>query len=234
MNECKPPVRVTAIEGYRLWAPGYDSTPNPLLALEQRHLAPLLRLAEDRDVLDMGCGTGRWIAQLEAIGARSIVGIDQSRAMLDQAEMKLRTSAWLVQADCCQTPLPRECCDWIVASFLVSYVADLGRLAAEAARLCRHDGRIVITDVHPATRRYGWRRTFRCGQQTIEITTYPYEVSDLVSAMERAGFAPVAVRDLGFDEPEQAIFARAGRPELYSDAFGLPALLMATFRRKSE
>src|SRR5580698_4958341 len=33
-------------EAYRLWAPEYDSTPNPLLSLEQRFLWPLTRSAQ--------------------------------------------------------------------------------------------------------------------------------------------------------------------------------------------
>ena len=52
--------RLEPAEAYRLWAPEYDATPNPLLALEERAIGGMLRRAASGLVLDVGCGTGRW------------------------------------------------------------------------------------------------------------------------------------------------------------------------------
>jgi hypothetical protein len=57
MNNCATSLMLSAEEAYQLWAPEYDSAPNPLFDLEVRHLAPLLQSAAHCDVVDLGCGT---------------------------------------------------------------------------------------------------------------------------------------------------------------------------------
>ncbi|PYV20619.1 MAG: hypothetical protein DMG27_22585 [Acidobacteria bacterium] len=90
--------RVLSEEGYELWAPAYDRDPNHLLALEERTLKPLLPDLAGQQVLDLGCGTGRWLELLLDLGARRAVGVDRSRAMLRVAATKPRLRGRLVEA----------------------------------------------------------------------------------------------------------------------------------------
>src|SRR3984893_12036997 len=91
---------VTSVEGYRLWANTYDDEPNPMLSLEQRVLGSLLPPLVDLDVVDLGCGTGRWLKALQGAGARSLLGLDSSPEMLVLAQSKLADMANVVCADC--------------------------------------------------------------------------------------------------------------------------------------
>jgi malonyl-CoA O-methyltransferase len=80
--ETTEPRRVDAHEGYRLWAREYDRAPNPFLALERRFLGALLPPIHDKVVLDLGCGTGRWLKYFAEQGPRRLVGVDLSAEML--------------------------------------------------------------------------------------------------------------------------------------------------------
>jgi len=231
MSYCAPVHSMQVKDAYRLWAPEYDATPNPLLSLEQRSLAPLLHSAAGCDVVDLGCGTGRWLAQLAEMGARSMTGIDLSGEMLKVASKKLSTATRLMQADCLNTPLAAASSDWILASFLLSYLDDVQGFAREAARIARCGAVVLLSDVHPATRGYGWRRTFRCARQVIEIQTHLYQISDLQRAMEEAGFEPMFLHELPFGEEEKDIFFDAGRPDLFTRVQGLPVLFVTGYRR---
>ncbi len=231
MSECPAPTLLPAQQAYRLWAPEYDTSPNPLLSLEERLLAPLLPLAGGCDVVDLGCGTGRSIVELARIGARSIVGVDFSREMLEYAAKKVPAGVRLVEADCRDTRLQPQCCDWIVASFLLSYLDGLTAFAEEAARICRQSAFVLITDVHPAARSYGWKRTFRSSRSVVEIQTHPYGISGLHGAMQQAGFELVYLKEAGFGPEELTIFSRAGRPDLYGAVENLPVLLIAGYQR---
>ncbi|MGD0226654.1 MAG: methyltransferase domain-containing protein [Terriglobia bacterium] len=91
---------ISVEEGYERWAPTYDRDPNPLLALEERQLQLMIPPLKGKRVLDLACGTGRWLAWLMAAGATSGVGVDSSRAMLDVAKGKSAARSRLVQADC--------------------------------------------------------------------------------------------------------------------------------------
>ena len=83
---------VSVQEGYERWAPTYDRDPNPLLALEERQLKLMIPPLEGKRVLDLACGTGRWLAWLMKGGARTGVGVDFSPAMLAGREGKIAQS----------------------------------------------------------------------------------------------------------------------------------------------
>ena len=231
MSHCTPVQPMQAKEAYRLWAPEYDTTPNPLLSLELRCLEPLISGAAGCDVVDLGCGTGRWLTKLAEIGVRSATGVDVSKEMLEQAANKLTASTQLILGDCLHTPLQPASSDWIQASLLLSYVDDIQGFAREAARIARPGAFVLISDVHPATRTYGWKRTFSFANQAIEIETHPYGISDLHLAMDQVGFEPTLFLELPFGEPEKAIFFDADRPDLFGRVDGLPVLFVAGYRR---
>jgi SAM-dependent methyltransferase len=224
---------LSAHEAYSLWASDYDAALNPLLSLEQRAISPLRRSAVGCDVVDLGCGTGRWLVQLEQIGPRSLTGIDFSAEMLGQAMRKIAPTTRVLESDCLRTTLASNSADWIIASFLLSYIENIYDFAREAARIARPGALVLVSDVHPAAAGYGWRRTFRRDRRTIEIVTYPYDAGDLNAAMDHAGFQSTFFQGLSFGEEEEAIFIDACRPDLYTTVEGLPVLLIAGYRRKT-
>src|SRR5206468_8057208 len=75
---------VPAREGYDRWAASYDTEGNPLLALEEPEVDRALGYVAERDLLDVGCGTGRHAIRLALAGAR-VTAIDFSEAMLAKA-----------------------------------------------------------------------------------------------------------------------------------------------------
>ena len=62
-------MRVSALEGHRIWAASYDSGDNPLLALERRSMESLLDFIMPSNVIDVGCGSGRWLGYFQKGGA---------------------------------------------------------------------------------------------------------------------------------------------------------------------
>ena len=91
---------------------------------------------------------------------------------------------------------------------------------------------MFLSDVHPATNEYGWKRTFRCGREVIEIQTYPYRIRDLHAAMQAAGFEMQSFSEYCFEDEEKVVFLQAGRPDLCEAVEGLPVLMLAGYRRR--
>src|SRR5215469_5911933 len=108
---------VAAEVGYARWASTYDQTPNPLLAVEERYLASLLPEMRGLRVLDLACGTARWLRTLAPKGIGLGVGIDLSAEMLRVAQPNLGQSSHLVRANCLNLPLEDAAFDLVICSF---------------------------------------------------------------------------------------------------------------------
>jgi ubiquinone/menaquinone biosynthesis C-methylase UbiE len=214
---------------YQLWASHYDSSVNPLLALEERRLDRQLATFACKDVVDLGCGTGRWLRKLECLRPRSLTGVDLSPAMLDQARLKCTPTTRLLVSDCIDTPLPNHSADRILASFLLSYLSDLPAFARESARILRIGGSVLVSDLHPNTASYGWRRTFRAGGTLFEIETKRYTLPYLVDIMQQASFRLDHRAEWPFGPPEARIFERAGKRDSYLKVQSLPVVYYAQF-----
>lgn len=220
-----------AEEAYALWASTYDQTPNPLLLLEERHLSPVLSTFAHRDIVDLGCGTGRWLQHLEASAPRSLTGVDSSPAMLAEAGKKCRKSTALIQASSTAIPLPDRSADCVLAPFLLSYIPHIPTFASEIARILRPGGTLLISDLHPDATTYGWRRTFRSAGNLFEITTFPYTFLDLVVGMNTAGFRLEQIDEPCFGEEEAVIFRNNGMLERFRQVQSLPVIYCARFSR---
>lgn len=225
----RAPVKLEPHQAYQCWAAFYDSAPNALLALEERCLSPLITKWFDKDIVDLGCGTGRWLQKLESVAPRSLAGVDSSEAMLATAAAKCSPNTLLLHADCVAPPLPRDAADCVLASFVLSYVRDLNAFARETVRIARPGGTILISDMHPSARSYGWRRTFNAGGSLFEIVTYPYTLPELVDAMIGAGCRLEEMSEPSFGEEEAGIFREAARLEYFQRVESLPVIYWARF-----
>ncbi len=116
-------------------------------------------LSSDLRILDAGCGTGRFTAQLEAAGA-SVVGLDLDPAMLHVASG--RTRGRLVLGDAHAIPFVDGAFDRVVAVSLCEFADNPDGVFAELARVTRPRGRIVVGVLSPRSP-WGlrWRRRLR-------------------------------------------------------------------------
>jgi SAM-dependent methyltransferase len=218
---------ITPAEGYRLWANTYDDEPNPMLSLEQRILAPLLPPLTGLDVVDLGCGTGRWLKALQGAGARNLLGLDFSPEMLGFAKSKLSDGTNLICTDCGSASLEANSADVILANFVLSYVEDVTRLMETASRALRPGGSIFITDIHPETAAaLNWRRGIRGERGFREIRTHQRTIEEIISVCEKADLNVALVLEPRFGDEERLIFEKNGKQEYFDQIRGLPAIFM--------
>ncbi len=96
----------------------------------------MLGSVRGKDVLDVGCGTGRWLKQLSEAAPQSLTGVDFSPEMLDRAQRKLGRRALLAAGNATTLPVAASSADVVLASFVASYVPDLDRFASELRARC--------------------------------------------------------------------------------------------------
>jgi ubiquinone/menaquinone biosynthesis C-methylase UbiE len=129
-------------------------------------LRALVPEAPDTRLLDVGTGTGRML-QLLASRVGQAVGVDSSREMLAAARANLADPAYtnctVRQADMYHLPWPDGSFDLAIAHMVLHFADDPAAAVAEAVRVLRADGRLLIVDfashdIEELRARYAHRR----------------------------------------------------------------------------
>jgi len=108
----------------------------------------LLRfVGEARDVVEIGCGTGHWLAELEG-QSRDVVGVDPSQRMLEIAA-RAAPMARLVRSRAESLPLATASRDRIFCVNAMHHFLDKIAFVAEARRVIRKGGEILIVGLDP-------------------------------------------------------------------------------------
>jgi ArsR family transcriptional regulator len=148
----------------------------------------LAHLLPPRDVADIGCGEG-YLTLEAAAWARSVVGIDRSDDVLERAKAlatrrRVANVEWK-KGDLARLPLRDASVDVALLSQSLRYAADPERAVAEAVRILRPAGRLLVLDLKAHDQQ--WVRA-RFGSQRLGFTA-----DDLHGLLQAAGLVRLRV-----------------------------------------
>jgi ubiquinone/menaquinone biosynthesis C-methylase UbiE len=221
--ERSSPLILPTREGYDRWAEVYDTDGNPLVLLEEPHVIRLLGDVNGLRVLDVGCGTGRHTIRLAQSGSE-VIGLDFSEGMLAKAREKAGTgAARFIQHDIAtRLPFDPGTFDRVLCCLALDHVVDLRGFFSELRRVCRREGSIVTSVMHPALMLKGVQARFHDASTGREIRpkSASHQVSDYVLAAVDSGLRLDEVSEHAGD---LSLAKQAPRAERY---LGWPMLLM--------
>jgi malonyl-CoA O-methyltransferase len=173
------------VAGYALWAAHYPPlSHNPFMLAEERAMLALLpqALAAVR-VLDVGCGSGRYLLHACRRGAAP-VGVDRSLQMLALARAQGLT---VIQGSVTGVPVIDGWADVLVCALTLGHITDLGSGLTELARVLGPSGALFCSDFHPSAAALGWKRTFVHDEQRYAVRYTTHHYSDWHAASKAAG-----------------------------------------------
>lgn len=134
-------------DDYRIQAWVYDRVLEPVNAPLRQAARRLLPPDPGHTVLDLGCGTGTALAEYRDIGCR-VLGADPSEAMLAQSRRRLGRDADLRLITSARIPFDDDSADLVLISLVLHSLPreEAVTLLAEAGRLLRIGGRVLVTD----------------------------------------------------------------------------------------
>ena len=111
------------------------------------HIASHIPAQQVSDILDLGCGTGRFSKALAQQFCASVTGVDPSEKMLQQAVEKHIGEGDRIQFHCApaeRLPLADDCVDMIFLSMVYHHLVDKAATLKECDRVLRSKGYVVI------------------------------------------------------------------------------------------
>ncbi|MBI3300788.1 MAG: class I SAM-dependent methyltransferase [Deltaproteobacteria bacterium] len=157
--------------------------------------AGLLSVARDSGaerVLEVGCGTGRWLAELQPV-ARQVHGLDLSLGMLRQARQR-QEPFYLTCGRASQPPFPDAIFDLIFCVNAFHHFDHPRVFVAEARRLLRPGGALAIIGMDPHAGRDQWYiYDYFAGTYETDLDRFP-SGGTILDWMVAAGFDRVEWR----------------------------------------
>ncbi len=176
-------------------------------------------------VLDIGCGEGRFCRMLNARGAE-ITGLDCTRPLIEEAQKRDADGKYLI-ADAVNLPFPAASFDVCISYIALVDIQDFRRAIAEMARVLKHGGRVIFSNLQPyaTANMNGWtkdadgkklyfpidnyttERTLIGRWRGIEVAQYHRPLGMIMRAFIDAGLAlrqfrePVASEDAKSEHP---------------------------------
>jgi len=163
---------------YAEFAPLYDKVFGKIFYNRLEHVIENLGIPPGAKVLEVGAGTG---TSFPAYPSHcEITGVDLAPDMLARARQKIQENGWshikVLEMNALELKFPDNTFDYVMAFHVVTVVPDPVGMVAEAKRVCKPGGRIVIVNhftsevpvigsltqaLDPITRWLGWRTDLR-------------------------------------------------------------------------
>lgn len=128
--------------------------------LDELEVDLALPYVRDREVVEVGCGTGLLLRRFAEVAKRA-VGIDLSTAMLARARARGLDAR---EGSAEHLPLPSASFDVAVSFKTLPHVPDLRRALAEMARVVRPGGVVIAELYNPNSLRHAVKRLLPAGR----------------------------------------------------------------------
>ena len=214
-------------EAYDLWAGSYDRQPGNLMLdldadLVKELLAPVS--LRGRELVDLGCGTGRhWPLLLEMQPAR-IRGFDSSPGMIDRLKEKFNGAQAFVSDGPALPGVADGSVDLLISTLTIAHIEAPAAYFKEWHRVLKPGGLVLITDYHPEALARGAKRTFRHQNETIAIRNHVHSLDWLRSMAGQLGWDELRFIEKRIDKTVRSYYEAQNALDLYESFLGTPII----------
>lgn len=222
------------VEAYDLWAANYDSQPgNLMLDLDEFLFNNLLGNIDinNKNIADIGCGTGRHWPNIFDEKPASVTGFDVSPGMLEKLKLKFPGAQTEVITDNLFNKIEDQAFDVIISTLTVAHIENIEEALLAWCRILSSNGDIIITDFHPDILAVGGKRTFSHQNSRIAVRNFVHPTATIRDILLRNNFNMVGHEELHIDESVKHYYRQQNALAVYEKFKGFPVIYGMHFRR---
>lgn len=184
--------------GYGRWAASYDADVNATRDLDAAVLRATALPLDGASVVEFGAGTGKNTAYLAAWAA-TVVALDLSDGMLAKARARVTAPhVRFVQHDITtRWPVPEASADLVIGTLVLEHIAACEPVFAEARRVLRPLGLMVLCELHPYRQWRGAGARIAGPDGETPVRTVVHTTAEFVTEALTAGFAVTGMAEIG-------------------------------------
>ena len=201
-------------KAYNIWANQYDTNENRTRDLDKVSTIETLSKYDFKNVLELGCGTGKntkWLLEK----AKRIIGLDFSQEMLNKAKEKISDErVFFKRADLTKSwEIDNNFADLITCSLTLEHIKNLNHIFNQANLKLKKNGLFFISELHPFKQYSGSKAKYETENGTKELEVYIHHISEYIDDAKNNGLEFVEMKEW-FDED-----TKKGLPRLISFVF---------------
>ena len=190
-------------KAYNIWASQYDSNLNLTRDLDKKCTIETLKNLDFKNVLELGCGTGKnteWLLNK----AERIIGLDFSQEMLHKAKAKIFDKRVLFKkADLTKDwEIENNFVDLITASLTLEHIENLDHIFSQANLKLKKNGLFFISELHPFKQYSGSKAKYETENGVKELEVYVHHISEYIDTAKNNGFQLIELKEW-FDESSE-------------------------------
>ena len=185
---------------YDIWAHQYDTNVNRTRDLDKKCTIETLNNLVFKNVLELGCGTGKnteWLLNK----AERIIGLDFSQEMLNKAEEKISDKrVTFKKADLTKDwKIENNFADLITSSLTLEHIKNLDHVFSQANQKLNKNGLFFISELHSFKQYSGSKAKYETENGTEELEVYVHHISEYIDDAKNNGFQLIELKEW-FDE----------------------------------
>ena len=190
-------------KAYNIWASQYDSNLNLTRDLDKKCTIKTLKNLDFKNVLELGCGTGKnteWLLNK----AERIIGLDFSQEMLNKAKAKIFDKRVLFKkADLTKDwEIENNFVDLITASLTLEHIENLDQIFSQANLKLKKNRLFFISELHPFKQYSGSKAKYETENGIKELEVYIHDISEYIDTAKNNGFKLIELKEW-FDESSE-------------------------------
>lgn len=205
---------------YNSWAKDYDEN-NLLMFLEEQITRKLFNF-KGKEILDLGCGTGRYAIPLAK--RNKVIGVDFNESMLEKAKQKARKARVkidFVKSDVTKFKISRKF-DVILSMLVQDHIKDLNKAIKIIVSASKLGTQVFISNVHPSYTSEARKRGNKSNLYgNFLVNEFYHPLEEYKKLFGKSGFKLVDSKDIIFEKKYFNFIEFPRKEEMKNQALGV-------------